>query len=132
MTVLHPKINLSAIRMKYIYFIVKLFISLYPCASSYLNFPCNLRQHFPLKTHSAWVCCDGTPIRLTSVYIYIVYLFNFFLKKAQIPASGDVLLETFSEAISQIRNFHTPILIFFNFHRVSSVLSSFVFPLFLL
>lgn len=64
-----------------------------------------------------------------SVYIYCLF-FYFFLKKAQIPAGGDVLLETFSEAISQIRNFHTPILIFFNFHRMSSVLSSFVFPLF--
>ena len=63
-----------------------------------------------------------------STHIYIVFL----KKKAQIPAGGDVLLETFSETISQIRNFHTPILIFFNFHRVSSVLSSFVFPSFLL
>ena len=95
MTVLDPKINLSAIRMKYIYFIVKLFISLYPCASSYLNFPCNLRQHFPLKTHAAWVCCDGTPKRLTSVYIYI-YIDIYIC--AQIPAGGDVLLEKFSEA----------------------------------
>ena len=67
-----------------------------------------------------------------SIYIYILFIYFFFLKKAQIPAGGDVLLETFSEAISQIRNFHTPILIFFNFHRVSSVLSSFVFPSFLL
>ena len=60
------------------------------------------------------------------MYVYI-YIYRYIYICAQIPAGGDVLLEKFSEAFSQIRNFHTPILIFFNFHRLSSVLYSFVF-----